>query len=82
MGSERSGPCRHAGSPPEAVIERVSRVIETLNDDTSFLANRGLTAEGMLARCQPLLRLYAENKMPPTLIVASFCSSSSKRCSK
>ena len=45
MGSERSGPCRHAGSPPEAVIERVSRVIETLSDDTSFLANCGLTAE-------------------------------------
>jgi hypothetical protein len=45
MGSERSAPCRHAGSPPEAVIERVSRVIETLGEDNSFLASRGLTTD-------------------------------------
>jgi hypothetical protein len=45
MSSEDAAPCRHAGAPPEEVIERVAGVIEGLADDEQFLASRGVTAQ-------------------------------------
>lgn len=50
MGSEQAAPCRHAGAPPEAVVDRVSAVIQELGSDVALLASRGLTpAEYALA---------------------------------
>lgn len=45
MGSEGAAPCRHAGAAPQSVIDRVSKVIEELAREESFLAGRGLTPQ-------------------------------------
>jgi hypothetical protein len=44
MEAEQAAPCRHAGAPPEAVVARVSSVIQELGSDAAFLASRGLTS--------------------------------------
>ena len=50
MKAEQAAPCRHAGAPPEAVVGKVSALIEALGSDAAFLASRGLTpAEYALA---------------------------------
>lgn len=45
MAIEDVAPCRHAGAPPDAIVSKVSSVIESLAADASFLASKGLTAE-------------------------------------
>jgi hypothetical protein len=49
MSAERAAPCRHAGAPPQSVIDKVSRVISALHHDAAFLASRGLTPEEYLS---------------------------------
>lgn len=48
MSSERAAPCRHAGTPPSSVIQKVSAVIASLSNDATFLASKGLTADEYL----------------------------------
>ena len=38
-------PCRHPGAPSEAIVERVSTIIESLADDATFLSSKGVTVE-------------------------------------
>ncbi len=44
MATDESAPCRHAGAPPEAVVDRVVSIIESLASDAMFLASKGLSA--------------------------------------
>jgi hypothetical protein len=44
MGAEEAAPCRHAGAPPQAVVDSVTRLIRTLGDDAVILRQHGLTA--------------------------------------
>jgi hypothetical protein len=45
MGFEEAAPCRHAGAPPAAVVESVSRLITDLASKESVLGQYGLTAQ-------------------------------------
>lgn len=45
MASEDAAPCRHLGAPPEAIVDKVIRVIETLANDAAFLGSKGLSVE-------------------------------------
>lgn len=45
MKTDTAAPCRHAGSPPREIIERVAEVIQGLVGDPEFLERRGLTVD-------------------------------------
>lgn len=45
MATEDITPCRHLGAPPEAIVNSVSRVIESLANDPAYLASKGLSVE-------------------------------------
>lgn len=45
MVAERAAPCRHAGAPPEAVVEKVARLITSLGASKEFLSAHGITAD-------------------------------------
>ncbi len=43
MGMEKAAPCRHAGAPPEEVVNLAVNAIQTIVEDDDFLTRRGLT---------------------------------------
>lgn len=43
MSTENAAPCRHAGAPAEAVVERTIETILSIADDENFLATKGIT---------------------------------------
>ncbi|MEU3716642.1 hypothetical protein [Streptomyces californicus] len=45
MGAEDAAPCRHAGVPPEEVIERIAALIKGLEAEEGLLSRHGLSAE-------------------------------------
>lgn len=45
MGAEEAAPCRHAGVPPQTVVESVIRLIRDLGSDDENLLRYGLSAE-------------------------------------
>ena len=45
MSGEDAAPCRHAGTPPKEVVERVSSLVLELGAEDSLLRSHGLTAE-------------------------------------
>jgi hypothetical protein len=45
MTAVAAAPCRHAGAPPRAIIDKVSGLIEDLGSESALLAAHGLTAE-------------------------------------
>ncbi|MFQ6397624.1 hypothetical protein ACLMAJ_29790 [Nocardia sp. KC 131] len=45
MGAEEAAPCRHAGAPPTAVVDSVSRLITDLSSEENLLGRYGLTSQ-------------------------------------
>ncbi|MBF6150211.1 hypothetical protein [Nocardia nova] len=45
MGFEEAAPCRHAGAPPAAIVDRISRLIAELPSNESVLRQYGLTVQ-------------------------------------
>lgn len=45
MGAEEAAPCRHAGVPPQTVVDSVIRLIRDLGSDDENLLRYGLSAE-------------------------------------
>jgi hypothetical protein len=45
MSSELAAPCRHAGAPPDSLVERVAAAIAGVATDKEFLSRSGLTSE-------------------------------------
>ena len=45
MGVEQAAPCRHRGTPPEAVVAQVVKIIQAIGEDDNYLYSRGLSAE-------------------------------------
>src|SRR4051794_265351 len=45
MSAEAAAPCRHAGSPPRAVIDRVAHLIQSLPSEYAILKRHGMTVE-------------------------------------
>ncbi len=45
MSAETAAPCRHAGSPPQAVIDRVAGLIQNLGSEASLIRRYGMTVE-------------------------------------
>lgn len=43
MEAEAAAPCRHVGAPPPAVVDRVTRAIQSLAVDSRFLAQHGIS---------------------------------------
>ena len=43
MNAKQAAPCRHAGVPPAAVVERVAALIEALASDDAFLTSKGIS---------------------------------------
>ncbi|MFD6463812.1 hypothetical protein, partial [Streptomyces roseolus] len=43
MGAEEAAPCRHAGAPPQAIVDNVSKVIQDLGLESDLLGRYGLT---------------------------------------
>lgn len=44
MGAEEAAPCRHAGAPPQAVLDKVAILIQRLSEDQTLLQAHGLTS--------------------------------------
>lgn len=49
MKPELAAPCKHAGEPPENVVEKTVEVIQSLANDVEFLNSHGLTEGEYLA---------------------------------
>lgn len=45
MTAATAAPCRHAGTPPESVVERVSALVASLASDEDYLAAKGLSSD-------------------------------------
>ena len=45
MAAENAAPCRHRGTPPEDVIQRVADIVREIGDDQDYLHARGLSLE-------------------------------------
>jgi hypothetical protein len=43
MNAKQAAPCRHAGVPPVAVVEKVAALIEALASDDAFLTSKGIS---------------------------------------
>ncbi|MBF6183329.1 hypothetical protein [Nocardia otitidiscaviarum] len=43
MGAEEAAPCRHAGAPPQVIVESVSKLIQDLGVESELLGRYGLT---------------------------------------
>ncbi|MFF0637967.1 hypothetical protein ACFYTS_36365 [Nocardia sp. NPDC004151] len=44
MGAEEAAPCRHAGAPPQVIVDSVSKLIQDLAIENDLLGRYGLTA--------------------------------------
>lgn len=44
MGAEKAAPCRHRGAPPDDVVDRVVKLIESIAQDEQYLYPRGLSS--------------------------------------
>jgi hypothetical protein len=45
MTTATAAPCRHSGSPPDTVVERVSALVASLASDEAYLASKGLSVD-------------------------------------
>lgn len=45
MSAEQAAPCRHAGAPPQQIVDNVSTLIRNLGSHTELLEKHGLTTE-------------------------------------
>jgi hypothetical protein len=55
MGAEDAAPCRHAGAPPESVVDNVSRMIWDLGSNETLLGTYGITSAEYKSALRPAI---------------------------